>query len=150
MYKAVLTSDAYLIHYNKNHSKSNGQFTSGDGDGDGIANDHANQRKERSSGQNLRNTIDANKRKLRTGKGLIMGSIGLDAIALAAGTAWQDSPSPLFAATALIAGAGSATMTIVGGVMASKASGEIKKAANKVIDEHYDAPLTEAWEELNR
>ena len=36
---------AYLIHYNKNHSKTNGQFISGDGDGDGIANDHANQRK---------------------------------------------------------------------------------------------------------
>ena len=35
----------YLIHYNQNHSKSNGQFISGDGDGDGIVNDHANQRK---------------------------------------------------------------------------------------------------------
>lgn len=37
---------AYLIHYNKNHSKANGQFVSGDGDGDGIVNDHANRRKE--------------------------------------------------------------------------------------------------------
>lgn len=36
----------YLVHYNKNHSKSNGQFTSGDGDGDGIVNDHANQYKK--------------------------------------------------------------------------------------------------------
>lgn len=36
---------AYLIHFNKNHSKANGQFTSGDGDGDGISNDHANQKK---------------------------------------------------------------------------------------------------------
>ena len=35
---------AYLIHYNKNHSKANGQFISGDGDGDGISNDHKNQR----------------------------------------------------------------------------------------------------------
>jgi hypothetical protein len=35
----------YLIHFNKNHSKKNGQFTSGDGDGDGIVNDHANQKK---------------------------------------------------------------------------------------------------------
>ena len=33
---------AYLIHYNKNHSKSNGQFVSGDGDGDGIVNDNIN------------------------------------------------------------------------------------------------------------
>ena len=38
----------YLIHYNKNHSKANGQFVSGDGDGDGISNDHKNQKKERS------------------------------------------------------------------------------------------------------
>lgn len=37
---------SYLIHYNKNHSKTNGQFISGDGDGDGVANDHA-QRSER-------------------------------------------------------------------------------------------------------
>lgn len=36
----------YLVHFNKNHSKSNGQFVSGDGDGDGIANDHANQKKQ--------------------------------------------------------------------------------------------------------
>lgn len=36
----------YLVHYNKNHSKVNGQFVSGDGDGDGVANDHANQKKQ--------------------------------------------------------------------------------------------------------
>ena len=29
----------YLVHYNKNHSKANGQFVSGDGDGDGQVND---------------------------------------------------------------------------------------------------------------
>lgn len=32
---------AYLIHYNKNHSGKDGRFIRGDGDGDGIANDHA-------------------------------------------------------------------------------------------------------------
>lgn len=31
---------SYLIHYNKNHSKKNGQFVSGDGDGDGTADEH--------------------------------------------------------------------------------------------------------------
>lgn len=36
----------YLVHYNKNHSKKNGQFVSGDGDGDGVVNDHANQKKQ--------------------------------------------------------------------------------------------------------
>ena len=34
----------YLIHFNKNHSSKNGQFISGDGDGDGIVDDHNNQK----------------------------------------------------------------------------------------------------------
>lgn len=38
---------SYLVHYNKNHSKANGQFVSGDGDGDGIVNDHKNQKTKR-------------------------------------------------------------------------------------------------------
>ena len=33
---------SYLIHYNKNHSSKNGRFVSGDGDGDGISDDHHN------------------------------------------------------------------------------------------------------------
>ena len=33
---------SYLIHYNKNHSSKNGRFVSGDGDGDGILDDHHN------------------------------------------------------------------------------------------------------------
>lgn len=37
----------YLVHYNKNHSKANGQFTSGDGDGDGISDDHHNYKKNK-------------------------------------------------------------------------------------------------------
>ena len=36
---------SYLVHYNQNHSAKNGQFISGDGDGDGISNDHKNQKK---------------------------------------------------------------------------------------------------------
>lgn len=42
----------YLVHYNKNHSKANGQFVSGDGDGDGQINDHA-QRSERDKYKSL-------------------------------------------------------------------------------------------------
>lgn len=151
MYKAVLSSDSYLIHYNKNHSKANGQFTSGDGDGDGIANDHANQRKSQSSaGKNLQSTLDRNKKKLRTGKGLLLGSMGLTALTAVAGTMWEETEHPLAAAATIIAGVGDATMTVVGGIMASQASREIKQAANKVINEHYNAPLAEAYEELNR
>lgn len=35
---------SYLVHFNRNHDKKSGKFTYGDGDGDGITNDHANQR----------------------------------------------------------------------------------------------------------
>ena len=35
----------YLMHFNMNHSPKNGQFIRGDGDGDGIIDDHRNQRK---------------------------------------------------------------------------------------------------------
>jgi hypothetical protein len=38
----ISDGEDFIMHYNKNHSKSNGQFVSGDGDGDGIANDHKN------------------------------------------------------------------------------------------------------------
>lgn len=33
----------YLVHFNKNHSSKDGKFTYGDGDGDGIIDDHRNQ-----------------------------------------------------------------------------------------------------------
>lgn len=36
---------SYLVHFNKNHSDKNGQFISGDGDGDGQINDHKNKKK---------------------------------------------------------------------------------------------------------
>lgn len=35
----------YLIHFNSNHSPRNGQFIRGDGDKDGIVDDHAHRRK---------------------------------------------------------------------------------------------------------
>lgn len=35
----------YLVHYNKNHNPKTGQFAPGDGDGDGVSNDHANRSK---------------------------------------------------------------------------------------------------------
>lgn len=58
----------YLIHYNKNHSKANGQFISGDGDGDGVVNDHANQyKKDHRAAANMRTN---GKKMLK--RGLIM------------------------------------------------------------------------------
>lgn len=44
-YKIVYRND-YLMHYNKNHDPKNGRFTFGDGDNDGVVDDHAHRRKE--------------------------------------------------------------------------------------------------------
>lgn len=54
---------AYLIHYNKNHSKANGQFVSGDGDGDGIADDHHNYARNKKTGSTTSTTSTASKGK---------------------------------------------------------------------------------------
>lgn len=48
---------SYLIHYNKNHSKANGQFVSGDGDGDGISNDHAHKSTVKQKRLRIKGTI---------------------------------------------------------------------------------------------
>ena len=37
---------SYLIHFNRQHDPKTGMFTFGDGDGDGVRNDHANQDKK--------------------------------------------------------------------------------------------------------
>lgn len=50
-------SEDSLTHYNKNHSKTNGQFTSGDGDGDGIVDDHHNQNSRKKMPTKIRNQI---------------------------------------------------------------------------------------------
>lgn len=38
---------SYLIHFNRNHSSKDGKFVSGDGDGDGITDDHHNYAKNK-------------------------------------------------------------------------------------------------------
>ena len=52
---------SYLIHFNKNHSSSTGQFISGDGDGDGVIDDHHNYKKNKLvskfSGENARENL---------------------------------------------------------------------------------------------
>lgn len=37
----------YLIHFNGNHSRKNGQFISGDGDNDGVVDDHHNYKRNK-------------------------------------------------------------------------------------------------------
>ena len=47
---------SYLVHFNKNHDKL-GRFAIGDGDGDGIRDDHSNQDKE-TAGQKIKRAVD--------------------------------------------------------------------------------------------
>ena len=47
----------YLIHFNQNHSPKNGQFIAGDGDGDGIIDDHRNQRKTAFGGKSKKEYV---------------------------------------------------------------------------------------------
>lgn len=149
MYKAVLASDTYLIHYNKNHSKANGQFTSGDGDGDGITNDHANQRKSQSD--RLREATARAKKEKKVGTGLLLGSVGswltgaLGAAAIDAGV-----DHPLAYATAIVGGVSAIGLDVAGTIVNTRANAKLKKEADKIINDHYDAPITEAWDELNR
>lgn len=41
---------SYLIHFNGNHSSKNGQFVSGDGDKDGVIDDHHNYARNKNKG----------------------------------------------------------------------------------------------------
>lgn len=62
---------AYLIHYNKNHSKKNGQFVSGDGDSDGIVDDHHNYSKNKvTSPKNGSSGVSKSLKKYTGEKGL--------------------------------------------------------------------------------
>lgn len=75
----------YLIHYNKNHSKANGQFVSGDGDGDGISNDHAHRSNNSSGrGRNQISSTSSSKHMSRKRARAIRNS-GIAMVAAAAG-----------------------------------------------------------------
>lgn len=39
-----MTYPSYLVHFNRQHDPKTGKFTYGDGDGDGVRNDHKNQK----------------------------------------------------------------------------------------------------------
>lgn len=57
----------YLAHFNKNHSKANGQFISGDGDGDGQIDDHAHRsRREIANKKVINKEINFQNRKIES------------------------------------------------------------------------------------
>ena len=47
----------YLMHFNKNHDKKSGRFSFGDGDGDGVRDDHSKQSKKQSTSDGSKKTI---------------------------------------------------------------------------------------------
>lgn len=68
-YRAIINDNRYLCHINENRSKVTGRFISGDGDGDGIIDDHHNQ--PRTSGQRKASDLsDDELKKLNTRKNL--------------------------------------------------------------------------------
>lgn len=52
-----MSDPSYLVHFNKLHSSRNGRFINGDGDGDGIIDDHHNQ----VTAESLRSTVKIGK-----------------------------------------------------------------------------------------
>lgn len=50
MYRATFNSSAFICHFNGNHSSKSGQFTSGDGDKDGVVDDHHNYARNKNKG----------------------------------------------------------------------------------------------------
>ena len=113
---------SYLIHYNKNHSKANGQFVSGDGDGDGIVNDHSHRSDNGSSGKVM--SRQKARRIRNAGISLCAASAGLQAVNAATsyaeiGSNWIHDIATGISAAGVIIGA---TQTIRGAVSMGKAS----------------------------
>lgn len=113
----------YLIHYNKNHSSKNGQFVSGDGDGDGIVNDHAH-RSEKKSGKSAHMSRKKARATRNAGISLIASSLGLQAVNVATsyssiGEDWVHNIATGIVAAGIIVGT---TQTIRGAVSMGKAS----------------------------
>lgn len=123
----------YLVHFNKNHDSKNGQFTFGDGDADGISDDHSNQKKNRfgmsrgsSNSNNVQknqsNVVDissrSNKKQKTPGqqlkskgtKQMIAGGIGF----VASSAAFTMSDDLVVKGAAWVAGLGSAVLFSVG------------------------------------
>lgn len=130
----------YLIHYNKNHSKANGQFVSGDGDGDGIANDHANQRKSTSStprskhqngGYSNTQAYKAGKQQLVRGFRTAAGGDLITAAGLLAADSISDYSYEAAVGARYITSMAGAAASVVGVVNIAKGGTRMAKAARE-------------------
>lgn len=73
----------YLVHFNRNHDTKTGQFAPGDGDGDGVSNDHAN-RSKKSSAKTKKIKGMSKKTSDAVVGGVVLGGAVLGAAALVA------------------------------------------------------------------
>ena len=115
----------YLIHYNKNHSKANGQFVSGDGDGDGVANDHA-QRSERP----LR-TRAQSRRTRNSGIAMLGVGAGLGAVGKVAHDVSSISNSTVAAGVSMVTSYASIPLVAIGTVRTIKGAVGMGKASRR-------------------
>lgn len=140
----------YLIHYNKNHSKANGQFVSGDGDGDGIVNDHAHAHQHMSKADRLRNEINRAKAEKKKATGWALGSLGATGVGYGLAIVGDETQNKWLQAAGLVSGTAGLAMSVVASVKIDKANKRLKQKTSKLIDEHYGMPLSEALDELQR
>lgn len=112
----------YLIHFNKNHSSSTGQFISGDGDGDGVVNDHKNQKSDSSSNRGWKNDAYKTGERIRnTGKKALKSGItklaiadGLTFVSAVSSVVSKQTDSTIASGIAAVTAAAAVPLTAVG------------------------------------
>ena len=118
----------YLVHYNKNHSKSNGQFVSGDGDGDGIANDHA--RRSETGGRQLPTRAQARKSR-NTGIAMLGTAAGLGVVSKASHEIGEISGNYVAAGISMVTSVAAVPLTVIGGVKTITGAVNMGKASRR-------------------
>ena len=120
---------SYLIHFNKNHSKANGQFVSGDGDGDGIANDHAHRSKTNSA----EGRMEKGRKKMKTGAGLIWGSLGAAAVSGASAILGDAFDSEIAYGASIVSGLAAVGLSTIGASVYDTGRRAVKNAASEEL-----------------
>ena len=111
----------YLIHYNKNHSSKNGQFVSGDGDGDGITNDHSQRSKKNTQDGQKHMSLKRARQIRNAGVSMLISGAAFQTLSVAAMNTDHEAVSYVASAAALPLLTVGAVQTVRGAVSAGKA-----------------------------
>lgn len=135
----------YLIHYNKNHSKANGQFVSGDGDGDGIVNDHAHRKNELR--EKTRNIVK--KYKTPTTIGAVAQLAGGTASIAGGvlGLIGETKRSKKLETAGFITAMSGITVSIAGGIVTASTNKKVDTAAKELIKQYGYKNAKEVFEQ---